>query len=402
MPTKFAITFVRGLPAAAPPAPKVVSAWSKPLAVSPEAEVDGINATWRREIETYRTGKRERRKAIQIDLEGALGNASNTEAAKKAAIRKYEVDYQGCPKSWEDVRPTLKATAEQRLGHNGKPIFLFVQMPLASTPALEPIQGIPFEAVGIGVKRVADEAAPAPTYGAPTLLAQVFLGDTRFKPLTPLRMLHGAQQYPVYAHRQTAVQFVQDDSHRFLRRWQWRAVNDGDAANLRARRDLNAPIGRAHPDQDRVTFKEHESFNVPQGRTIADRKEKILYHVQTGNNRFISITSTKHNVYSNSPSSFIGPNGWIILDLSMIPPGDIVDLHTRSAAQDHLNMNPDLFDQSFGFGDKTAAQRAARDVVRTRETLIFGSVPIAAVAYWSEDATPPTFAFADTSCPSLA
>ncbi len=132
--------------------------------------------------------------------------------------------------------------------------------------------------------------------------------------------------------------------------------------------------------------------------------DAVFFHLQKGSNRFISMTSTKYEVYGNSGTSFrlnqyerpkakqtkrkkYDENCFIIIDLCRVARKDIVDVHRPQATQSILNMTATDYSGSLGTGNKTEEQKAARDTLRMRETLVHGVIGLKSIVYtsWNED-----------------
>jgi hypothetical protein len=328
------------------------------------------------EIDGYRALNKEARKQSQTTLETSLASAT-ADPDRTAAIRQYELDYEASSILRNAVEDKIATICQQQ------------QFALAKTQ-------ITPEVVGIDVTR---QGGPAALSDPPTVrMGRILSGAARFKRLDnqPAFAVN-----TIYVHLENHRHYIQDSQSIFIRRFMWRAVNESDYKGINASGGLFAPV----QDQT-VTRKEAEKYGKKYKYKEGDAiglDDAVFFHRQQGNNRFVSVSSTANSIYGNGGTAFIANsyerpkakqtkrkkydvNNFIIVDLSRISSKSIVDVHRPEAIKRILGMSDTDYSSSVGTQTgKTDEQKAARDTLRTRETLVKAAIPLSAVVYTSWD-----------------
>lgn len=223
----------------------------------------------------------------------------------------------------------------------------------------------------------------------PIVIGSVYRGNGRFELLTPqppdvvntvyIKRTQPHQQY---------VGYMRDGVERFVRRYVARGLNQHDSAQITAKSPLQAAATGTTATALEIRKEDANGrHNVTEG-TALSIDQQILSHTRGWNKRFISAATTSRTVYSTRGEEFTSVFGKVIIDLAFVPGQDIYDLHTPDALH-HFGITGDTLLAPPSTSHLSAAQRglaeeknlAARDVIRTREVLIRGSVPFAALRF---------------------
>jgi hypothetical protein len=175
----------------------------------------------------------------------------------------------------------------------------------------------------------------------------------------------------VFQHRTVPDrQYVQDRHGFFIARYLIRQMNKFDRANVEA---------QAPPDPT-LTAAENK---VPGDDTL---DQEIMKHVRAkeasgGGTCFISFSHTKHAIVGSTAKLFYDQaKGDVIIDAAKVDQKARVDLHSLDAVKKLFGVDEVKPTMPFQEGDDSYERNAAaRDTVRTREILIAGAVPKAAV-----------------------
>lgn len=223
-----------------------------------------------------------------------------------------------------------------------------------------------------------------------TCIGYVYIGDRRFEQpdlsLRPRGALNDVctrrgfpkQHYICYNHQGTV---------HYVRRYVIRGLNQSDARGLAARRALTAPELRERAQANEVVNNlsgkpEDLVKNAGKHKVHIDqqltREQQILSHTRGWKKRFISTTTTQRAVYSTRGTEFLSVFGAVVIDLALVNPNHIFDLHAPAALG---NFGLSVADLHTPTSDpyKEEQRLAAQDVVRTRELLIYQQVPFNAI-----------------------
>ena len=339
----------------------------------PAAELNGdalrLQQALQQDAQTYDGQMRQTRAQHGQTLSNALGRATSDDD-RTDAVRQYEVDYQASHKDHAQLLERFKAVARQMsltlaVGAGQPGIFtLMIEVPPA--PDAKPTT----QKSDWGTEIVVQ---PRPTT---TDIGRVLVGNRRFFQIdAPTGLAHDK----LYVQPGSQVQYVRDGGGHFVRRFVKRAIKDSDITSLNKGLAMRASVGPKSAAYDEKTQKEKDNY-PKRGTSTAD---KVFYHLQQGSGRFVSTTTTKHDIHGNTGKSFTDPGrGFVVIDLARIPQDSIRDVHTEKAIIQGIGTNETEFRNSFGQGnDDKPTRRAIRDVVRTREVLVAGQVPYRAVIY---------------------
>ena len=305
-------------------------------------------------VDNYCALNREKRDKIQREMEEVLNDPKANEEKKSLAIRQYEMEYRTSGRNREQFLHLVQKDCTKR-GYKMKVV----------------------EAADC------DKVVAFKKGGPEVVMARLLYGDRRFREVQNAN----GEQSALYEHIESKHHYVIEKNSRFIRRFQWRAVNKDDLKRLSEGKDIRSKVEETHPNDHVATTKEEKNYGELKGASSGKKintEDKVFFHLQQGSQRFVSITSTRHNIYGNTGENF-NNNGYIIIDLSYVPKKMIVDVHTPDAMMKILKMKGPDYDGSFGLGAKSSEQRAARDTMRTREVLIEHSIPLRAIVYASFD-----------------
>lgn len=196
---------------------------------------------------------------------------------------------------------------------------------------------------------------------------------------------------PVYCRRGLEGQHYISYPHRggetlFVRRYVIRGLNQSDAANIEAGKELVAPYDTAEAVDNELRSAEHRGkFLVEKKDTNLTIEEQILSHTRGWAKRFISTTVTHRPVYSTRGTEFRSVFGAVIVDLAKVPGDRIHDIHAPGAITRFRVTQGQLFQVPSQIEPSRRTQHdeallAVRDMLRTRELLILGRVPLTSLA----------------------
>ena len=230
-----------------------------------------------------------------------------------------------------------------------------------------------------------------PKTAAPIALGMgtVYTGADRFVALGAAAQPAGREN-DVYVRQgfpnQHYVRYTRSGANRYVRRYVMRGLNQGDSVNVTAAAALEAPEQTQTALNNEIRDAEYTGrHNLAVGADLTD-EQKILSHTRGWKKRFISTTTTFHPAYSTRGEEFRSVFGKVIIDLAHVPGADIFDLHTPDALA-IFNTTAATVHATDVDGRPTHRSLhdeellAARDVIRTRELLIHGTVPDAAVLH---------------------
>ena len=345
-----------------------------PLTIADEhakARLVGLHSELKRLADGLKREQSEHRQRIQAKLEASLKDAEK-DSERYEAVRTYEKDYESG--FWNNLK-TLKDRLERHVCSMGafvlKPSAQYAphQFTVCGSVMVGPAQTV---ASGTGWAAIA-KAKPQMTEDT---LAVVYVGDNRF--IKWDQQPKGAKNV-VLLHRSTGAHFVQDRFNRFVRRFQTRAINDHDLKMIQQKK--SNPISPKHSGMG-VTQEELAKYGQDLGLKSGedlDIPTAVFMHLQQGDKRFVSLTSTKYPIYGNSGASFVD-YGLVSVDLALLEKDKIVDVHDPRSINDLLKMDDKAIKESMsGQNTQDIFKKAARDVVRTREVLVFGDIPLSAI-----------------------
>jgi len=173
------------------------------------------------------------------------------------------------------------------------------------------------------------------------------------------------------------------NSKTYVRRFVMRGLNHNDAINIGNNIPLGAPVLTANARANDIGGKSGARHNVkPNG--ILTTEQKILSHTRGWQKRYISTGVSKRPAVSTRGETFMSVHGTAVVDLAMVDPATIFDIHSSKAIANLMGWNSTLVTsapsaRSGGPSIGSEEFLALRDVLRTRELLIEGSVPLDAL-----------------------
>jgi hypothetical protein len=216
-------------------------------------------------------------------------------------------------------------------------------------------------------------------------VGKVYVGPTaRFEPVNPQP---GGLAHLVFQRQgRGGRHYVRDSQGHFIKRFVTRGLKYEDAIALDNNNGLTAPHPVAATPQANETNgpRKHNVGHPPLLPRDLTEQEQLLSHARGWQKRYISTTTTVRPAYSTRGTQFRSLFGAAIVDLARVNQGSIFDLHTPAAAQAHFGMpvsDITTAPAAQPVGQNLANERflALRDVVRTREVLIKGTIPNAAM-----------------------
>lgn len=207
----------------------------------------------------------------------------------------------------------------------------------------------------------------------------LYVANSRFQLLDPQPQ---GIQAPVYVDIENpgGRQYIRLPDGDFVRRYVIRGLSAYDGMRLSQGMGLTATFNSPQIQPQEVDADRHGAGI----RNLTD-SERILSHTRGWKKRYISTGATKHPVYSTRGTQFQSMYGAVVIDLAKITnQNSIVDIHQLHVAARHLGDPRQLLDEGTRLSAPGTPQDqekylALRDVVRTRELLIEGSVDAGAV-----------------------
>jgi hypothetical protein len=231
----------------------------------------------------------------------------------------------------------------------------------------------------------------ADTPVASVIIGTIYRGNGRFELLVPqpkdvVNTVYIKRTQP----HQHYIGYQRDGVERFIRRYVARGLNQDDSRQLAEQKALKASAAGIQATSNEIQSEDATGKHGVDVGTTLTLDQQILSHTRGWYKRFISTTTTSRAVYSTLGEEFRSVFGKVIVDLAFVPGADIYDIHTPEALH-HFNTTGDALINPASSAYAKASERkladeqhlAARDVIRTREVLIRGQVPFAAIRYKS-------------------
>lgn len=217
------------------------------------------------------------------------------------------------------------------------------------------------------------------------VLGSVAFGSARFRPIAVQPA--GARSTVVERVAEPGKHYIYaPNTDTFVRRFVARGLNQSDALNLDLSQDLQAPhTGKA---QAREIYSSAQSsrHRVLEGVALLT-SQQLLSHTRGWQKRFISTGVSNRPALSTRGLPFSSVFGAVTIDLAMVDPLTIFPLNSHLAAERLLGgrvtaLNVVNARAAQPGGSRTLRDEeflAMRDVLRTRELVIAGTVPHAAI-----------------------
>lgn len=233
------------------------------------------------------------------------------------------------------------------------------------------------------------------TDAAPELLGTVYLSGSRFIPLAPQPV---GVVNTVYVRRNKPPRHyvLLPTSGTYARRFVTRGLNASDGMNYTNGQPLEAPhYDPAHPDQVIQGETQADSANrhpvVFAPATNLTENQQIMSHARGWKKRYISTGISNRPAISTRGVQFVSMYGTAVIDLAKVNLNTVFDLHRPDTAQQFMGLAATHVVTAANHGHPGGSYAAEqflglRDILRTRELLIKGSVPVAALCANSQGA----------------
>jgi hypothetical protein len=253
-------------------------------------------------------------------------------------------------------------------------------------------------------------------------LGTVFLGEARFTDLRPQPTGLRNKVYVLgrFAHTSTGAKLEQDPNHTachfvrqakrvqvkvnasptgdlnsreettedrnaslYVRRFVTRGLNHNDIINLANNSPLGAPVLTVTAERRETTASKASRHPLAAGDVMTEG-DQILSHARGWAKRYISTGVSDRAVFSTRGTQFMSLFGTAVIDLAQVDPATVFDIHSPLAVKRTLGWDATEVSTATGHhlaraGLDEEKYLALRDVLRTRELLIKGQVPRAAV-----------------------
>jgi hypothetical protein len=217
------------------------------------------------------------------------------------------------------------------------------------------------------------------------VLGSVTFGSFRFRPIAAQPA--GALSTVVERIAQPGKHYIyvaQTDT--YVRRFVVRGLNQSDALNLDRGQGLQAPHA-GNAQQREIRTAEQASRHRVRAGTALNAPQQLLSHTRGWQKRYISTGVSNRPALSTRGAPFSSVFGAVTIDLAKVPPQTIFPLDSQLAAERLLGGNVTALEVVNARAAQPAGARtlrheeflAMRDVIRTRELVIAGAVPHAAV-----------------------
>jgi hypothetical protein len=232
-----------------------------------------------------------------------------------------------------------------------------------------------------------------PIGGQNAVLGKVYLDHMRFQPLAiqPTDLPLGVQVYQRIGDK-TGRHYVllparnETEAQQFVRRFVIRGLNGHNSIELTGSKPMTAAhkpkpasIAKPQPNETLVNDAKRHSIAQVKGARLLTEKEQIISHARGWTKRYISAGVGGKVPLSTRGTAFDSLFGNVVIDLAKVDRDKIFDLHAPDVAEMNLGIDPKTVVTQ---GSQYPAQDfegevylAMRDVLRTRELLIKGSVP---------------------------
>jgi hypothetical protein len=217
------------------------------------------------------------------------------------------------------------------------------------------------------------------------VLGSVAFGSFRFRPISVQPA--GARSTVVERIAEPGKHYIYvPNTDTYVRRFVARGLNQSDALNLDLRQDLQAPHAGNAQKREIYSSAQASRHRVLEGTALLTAQQ-LLSHTRGWQKRFISTGVSNQPALSTRGLPFSSVFGAVTIDLAMVDPGTIFPLNSHLAAERLLGggvtaLNVVKAREAQPVGNRTLRDEkflAMRDVLRTRELVIAGTVPHAAI-----------------------
>lgn len=220
----------------------------------------------------------------------------------------------------------------------------------------------------------------ATVVGVTHRIGRAVFGMHRFVPLNPQPIGVPVQ---IYVRDEDVTQrhyIFLPNSGTHVRRFVSRGLNGFDGMRLTQNQGLLAAHVNPNAQQNETGGNRHAVALIGNALSV---NEQILSHTRGWGKRFVSTGISNHPVYSTRGTQFTSMYGVATIDLAFVPGNIIHDVHLPHLASTILNRpTTDVVNLGPNTGTNDIAEQqylALRDVLRTRELLIYGQIPLNAI-----------------------
>lgn len=233
--------------------------------------------------------------------------------------------------------------------------------------------------------RILARHSTGPGQSTLVVLGSVTFGSFRFRPIAV--QPGGAQSTVVERIAEPGKHYIYaPTTDTYVRRFVARGLNQSDALNLDLAQDLQAPHAGNAQDREIYSAAQASRHRVLAGAALL-RSQQLLSHTRGWQKRYISTGVSNRPALSTRGAPFSSVFGAVTIDLAMVDPQTIFPLNSHLAAERLLGGRATALEVVNAAAAQPAGARtlrheeflAMRDVLRTRELVIAGAVPHAAV-----------------------
>ena len=217
------------------------------------------------------------------------------------------------------------------------------------------------------------------------VLGSVAFGNFRFRSITAQPA--GARSVVVERIAKPGKHYIYvPNTDTYVRRFVARGLNQSDALNLDLGQDLQAPHAGDAQKREIYSSAQRSRHDVHEGAALL-ASQQLLSHTRGWQKRYISTGVSNRPALSTRGLPFSSVFGAVTIDLAKVDPRTIFPLNSHLAAERLLGgsvtaLNVVNSPVAQPIGDRTLLDEeflAMRDVLRTRELVIHGTVPHAAI-----------------------
>lgn len=233
--------------------------------------------------------------------------------------------------------------------------------------------------------RILANHSTGPGQSTLVVLGSVSFGSFRFQAIAPQPA--GARSIVLERIAEPGKHYIYaPTTDTYVRRFVVRGLNQSDAFNLDRGQGFQAPHA-GNAQQREIRTAEQASRHPVRAGAALQTSQQLLSHTRGWQKRFISTGVSNRPALSTRGAPFSSVFGAVIIDLAKVPPQTIFPLDSHLAAERLLGGRVTALEVVNAAAAQPAGARtlvheeflAMRDVLRTRELVIAGAVPHAAV-----------------------
>lgn len=233
--------------------------------------------------------------------------------------------------------------------------------------------------------RILANHSTGPGQSTLVVLGSVSFGSFRFQAIAPQPV--GARSIVLERIAEPGKHYIYaPTTDTYVRRFVVRGLNQADAFNLDLGQGLQAPHA-GHAQLREIRAVNQQSRHPVRVGVALRTSQQLLSHTRGWQKRYISTGVSNRPALSTRGTPFASVFGAVTIDLAMVPPQTIFPLDSHLAAERLLDGRVTALEVVNAAAAQPAGARtlqheeflAMRDVLRTRELVIAGAVPHAAV-----------------------